>query len=666
MKNRIAKLRELIEDYDYHYYVLDEPIASDPEYDRLFSELKALEEQHPELHTPDSPTQRVGGKPLKEFTQVQHSKPMLSIDNAFAPEDVEAFDKRIHERLGVTTNIAYCCEPKMDGTAVSIRYENGMLVQAGTRGDGSTGEDVTQNIKTIRAIPLHLRGKHIPKVLEVRGEIFISKKGFQHLNQEAAKKGDKTFANPRNAAAGSLRQLDSRITASRPLEFYCYGYGDVSPQNALPKTQGDMLAWLAELGLPVSSYIKVVHGLDECMQYYKKIGAEREKLPFEIDGVVYKVNSFAEQEELGFVSRAPRWAIAHKFPAEEAQTVIEAVEFQVGRTGALTPVARLKPVHVSGVTVSNATLHNMDEVKRKDIHVGDTVIIRRAGDVIPEVVKVLEAKRTNQVKAILLPKDCPVCHSAIEQIEDEAIARCTGGLFCPAQRKEAIRHFASRRALNIEGLGEKLVEQLVDADLIASVADVYHLKQKQVEDLDRMGSKSAENLLQEIEKSKATTFARFLYSLGIREVGEATAKLLATHFRTLDALQTASEEELQTVPDIGPVVAAHIAHFFREAHNKKVIAKLLAAGIHWPAIAETKNLPFAGKTFVITGTLASLSRDGAKESLERLGAKVAGSVSAKTSYVVVGADPGSKYDKARELGIPILDEDAFIKFLKNH
>lgn len=662
VKTKIIELRKKVNEYDYHYYVLDEPIVADPEYDRVFLELKKLEKEHPEFITPDSPTQRVGGAPLKEFKQVQHNVPMLSIDNAFTEEDVKAFDQRVHDRLHTHNTIAYCCEPKMDGLAVSLRYENGLLIQAATRGDGATGEDVTANIRTIHTIPLHLRGEHIPSILEVRGEVFMTKEGFKHLNDKALKKGEKIFANPRNAAAGSIRQLDSRITASRPLHFYCYGVGVMSVNPC--KTQYDLLIWLKSFGLPVSSFIKVVYGLDGCMAYYKKMEAERQGLPFEIDGVVYKVNSFGEQKKLAWTARTPRWAVAHKFPAEEAQTVIESVEFQVGRTGALTPVARLKPVHVSGVTVSNATLHNMDEVRRKNIHIGDMVIVRRAGDVIPEVVKVLESKQPRELKNIVLPKQCPVCHSAIEQVEGEAVARCTGGLYCPAQRKEAIRHFASRRAMDIEGLGDKLVEQLVDNNLITNVADIYHLKQSELENLERMGEKSAENLLEQIEKSKQTTLARFLYALGIREVGEATAKLLANQFRTLEALQAATEEELQAVPDIGPVVAAHIAHFFQETHNKKVISKLLAAGIHWPAVTEAKHQPLAGKTFVITGTLNKFSREEAKEQLERLGAKVAGSVSAKTSYVVVGADPGSKYDKARALGVAILDEDGLLEMLK--
>lgn len=657
-KNEIARLRKEINEHNYQYYVLDNPIISDAEYDRLFQTLKALEKQFPQLITSDSPTQRVGDVPLKEFAEVKHAVPMLSLDNAFDEQDIFDFDKRIHDRLHSDNAIEYCCEPKLDGLAISLRYEKGLLVQAATRGDGATGEDVTENIKTIAMVPLRLRSPHPPALLEVRGEVFISKSGFEKLNANAEKKGEKIFANPRNAAAGSIRQLDSSITASRPLEIYFYGVGAVDGIN-LPEKHSDILKWLATSGLRVSQLIEVVQGPLECIAYYKNIAKKRDKLPFEIDGVVYKVNSLVQQEKLGFISRAPRWAIAHKFPAEEVNTVIEEVEFQVGRTGALTPVARLKPVHVHGVIVSNATLHNMDEIKRKDIHIGDTVIVRRAGDVIPEVVGVVKKYRPQHVKRITLPKHCPVCHSCIEHIEGEAVARCTGGLFCPAQRKENIKHFASRRAMDIEGLGDKLVDQLVDSQLIHSAADIYDLTQQQLENLERMGEKSALNLLEQIEKSKATTFARFLYSLGIREVGEATAKNLAMHFKTLSILQKASEEELQTVSDIGPVVAAHVAHFFHEQHNRDVIRKFIQSGVHWEEIKENQHAPLAGKTFVVTGTLAEFSRDEVKELLEKLGAKVAGSVSAKTSYVVVGADPGSKYDKAIKLGITILDENAF-------
>jgi DNA ligase (NAD+) len=665
IKTEIEKLHEKLNEHNYRYYVLDDPSISDAEYDRMFSRLKELETEHPEFITPDSPTQRVGGTPLKEFAEVHHDVPMLSLENAFEESDITAFDQRIRDRLGTHAVVEYCCEPKLDGLAISIRYQNGRLVQAATRGDGTTGEDVTENIKTIKMIPMYLRGHDYPRVLDIRGEVFMSKKGFEAMNARAEKKGEKIFANPRNAAAGSVRQLDSRITASRPLEVYFYGVGLVEG-GKLPTKHSEIIAKLADWGLRVSSLVGVVKGADECLKYYHHIGQRREKLPFEIDGVVYKVNSLAEQEKLGFVSRAPRWAIAHKFPAEEAQTMIESVEFQVGRTGALTPVARLKPVHVHGVTVSNATLHNMDEIKRKDIHIGDKVIIRRAGDVIPEVVGVAPGRRATEIKKITMPKHCPVCHSMVEQIEGEAAARCTGGLICAAQRKEGIKHFASRRALDIEGLGDKLVEQLVDNDLLKSPADVYDLSKDQLASLERMGDKSAQNLLDQIEKSKATTFARFLYALGIREVGEATAKLLATYFKTLPALKVATEEELQSVPDIGPVVAAHIANFFHEQHNRDIITKLIKAGIHWEEVKESKHVPLMGKTFVITGTLTDLSREDAKERLEKLGAKVSGSVSGKTSYVVVGEDAGSKLAKAKELNVPILEDREFHAFLKKH
>ncbi|EKD71798.1 MAG: hypothetical protein ACD_46C00095G0003, partial [uncultured bacterium] len=601
--------------------------------------------------------------PLKSFSEVTHDVPMLSLDNAFSDEDIEAFNSRIHDRLSVKHAIEYCCEPKLDGLAVSIRYEDGVLTKAATRGDGVTGEDITENIKTIKMVPLRLRGKFFPKVLDVRGEVYMPKKGFEHLNQQAEKKGEKIFANPRNAAAGSLRQLNSRITALRPLEIYCYGIGIFDA--TLPGKHSDILHQLSEWGLRINPLIKVVSDVKGCLDYYHHVEKNRDSLPYEIDGVVYKVNRTADQEKLGFITRAPRWAVAHKFPAEEVHTIIESVEFQVGRTGALTPVARLKPVHVRGVTVSNATLHNMDEVKRKDIHVGDAVVIRRAGDVIPEVVSVIKQKRPAHVKKIVLPTHCPVCHSDVEQVEGEAVARCTGGLFCPAQRKESIKHFASRRAMNIEGLGDKLVEQLVDTKLIDNVADIYHLKQKQLADLERMGEKSALNLLDEIEKSKKTTFSRFLYALGIREVGEATAKSLAIYFKTLDALQSASIDDLQKVQDIGPVVAEHIAHFFHQKHNRDVIHKLISAGIKWEAVQAAKNLPLVGMTFVLTGTLPSMSRDEAKELLEKAGAKVAGSVSSKTSYVVAGTDAGSKLTKAHELKIPVLDEGGMMKMLSS-
>jgi len=658
VKDEIAKLRKEIAEHNYQYHVLDDPLISDAEYDRLFQRLKKLEQQYPHLITSDSPTQRVGDVPLKAFAEVKHVVPMLSLDNAFDEQDILDFDKRIHDKLDTDQVIQYSCEPKLDGLAISLRYEKGLLVQAATRGDGTTGEDVTENIKTISMVPLRLRLDNPPALLEVRGEVFISKSGFETLNTNALKNGEKIFANPRNAAAGSIRQLDSSITASRPLAIYFYGVGEVAGIK-LPDTHSEILHYLATLGLRVSQLISVANGPLECIAYYQQMLKKRDKLAFEIDGVVYKVNYIKQQEKLGFVSRSPRWAIAHKFPAEEVHTVIEAVEFQVGRTGALTPVARLKPVHVHGVTVSNATLHNMDEVRRKDIHIGDAVIVRRAGDVIPEVVGVIIKDRSEQVKKIVLPKHCPVCHSSIEQVEGEAVARCTGGLFCKAQRKENIKHFASRRAMDIEGLGDKLVEQLVDSELIHSSADIYQLTQQQLENLERMGEKSALNLLEQIEKSKFTTFARFLYSLGIREVGEATAKNLALHFKTLSALQKTNEEELQTVSDIGPVVSAHVAHFFHEQHNRDIIRQFIESGVHWEEVKVNEHSPLLGKTFVLTGTLSEFSRDEAKEALEKLGAKVSGSVSAKTSYVVAGTDPGSKYDKAVKLGVTILDEEAF-------
>lgn len=663
INHKLQKLREQINDHNYRYYILDDPAISDAEYDRLFKNLQKLEQENPELITSDSPTQRVGAKPVKEFAEIRHAVPMLSLENAFTAEDVIAFDQRIHDRLDVSHAIEYVCEPKLDGLAVSIRYENGVLVNAATRGDGETGEDITQNIRTIRMVPLQLHGKDIPQILEVRGEVYMPIAGFEKLNARALERQEKIFVNPRNAAAGSLRQLDPKITASRPLEIFCYGIGLVEGTD-LPDKHAGILAALKKWGLRVNPEVSVVKGVESCIAFHKRMGEKRKHLSYEIDGVVYKVNDLKDQSKLGFVSRAPRWAIAHKFPAEEVTTVVEAVEFQVGRTGAITPVARLKPVFVGGVTVSNATLHNMDEIERKDVHIGDTVIVRRAGDVIPEIVTAIKEHRPKDAKKIHLPKNCPVCHSKIEMIEGEAIARCSGGLFCPSQRKEAIKHYASRRAMNVEGLGDKLVEQLVDKQLINSVADLYSLNLKQLSDLERMAEKSAQNLLDELEKSKKTTFARFLYSLGIREVGEATAKALAQHFSTLDELFNATEEQLQSVPDIGPVVAKHIVAFFAEKHNKDIISKLLKAGVHWDAVAKKANLPLQGMTFVLTGTLESMSREEAKEQLEQLGAKVAGSVSSKTSYVVVGADAGSKLKKAQELGVKILDEKQFAAFLQ--
>lgn len=659
---QVEKLRQQINEHLHQYHVLDAPVISDAEYDKLFLALQQLEQDNPELITSDSPTQRVGAAPLKEFAEVQYEIPMLSLENAFTEEDVVAFDQRIHDRLNMTKPIEYSCEPKLDGLAISLRYEKGLLVVASTRGDGTTGEDVTENIRTIKSVPLRLHGKDFPQVLEVRGEVYIAKAGFKKLNANALEKGEKVFANPRNAAAGSIRQLDPRIAASRPLSMFCYGIGVVEGIK-LPEKHSEVLSLLKNFGFPVSPDIAVQEGIENCLKYYKKIGEKREKLAYEIDGVVYKVNNLHLQERMGFVSRAPRWALAHKFPAEQVQTVIANVEFQVGRTGTLTPVARLEPVAVGGVIVSNATLHNMDEIKRKNIHIGDTVIIQRAGDVIPEVVCVVKTKNAVH-KKIVLPKHCPICHSAVEQIEGEAAARCSAGLFCPAQRKEAIRHYASRRAMDIEGLGEKLVEQLVDLDLIANPADLYFLTLDQLAGLDRMAEKSAQNLLDALEKSKKTTFPRFLYALGIREVGEATAKNLAKHFGDLPPVFLATEESLQEIEDVGPVVAKNIASFFAEPHNHKVIDKLLQAGVHWEIIQfSAKDLPLAGMTFVLTGSLATMSREEAKEKLENLGAKVSGSVSAKTSYVVTGADPGSKLTKAKKLNIAVMEEDEFLKFL---
>lgn len=665
VEKKILTLRKQLDDHNYQYYVLDQPLISDAEYDHLFKELQSLEETYPEYQSPDSPTMRVGGQPLKAFSQVVHDKPMLSLDNAFTEADIVNFDQRIHDRLDMHETLKYCCEPKLDGVAVSLRYRDGKLVEAATRGDGYTGEDVTENIKTIKMLPLQLRGNLYPKLLDVRGEVYISKASFEKLNAENIKKGERTFANPRNAAAGSIRQLDPRIAARRSLAIFCYGIG-ICEGFKLPKTHYEILKALSAWGLRINNLIKVKHDAEGCLAYHAEIAKIRNDLPYEIDGVVYKVNDIQTQEVLGYVSRAPRWAIAHKFPAEEAFTVVEAIDFNVGRTGALTPVAHLKPVFVGGVTISNATLHNMDEVRRKDVRVGDTVVIRRAGDVIPEIVSVVKEKRPKQTQLIHLPKKCPVCHSLVEQIEGEAVARCTGLLICSAQRKERIGHFAARRALDIEGLGDKLIDQLVEAELIKTIADIYTLNQTELENLERMGKKSAEKILLQIEKSKKTTFARFLYALGIREVGEATAKLLAAHFQTLEALQQADEETLQSIPDIGPVVAAHIVNFFKEKHNRTVITKLLAEGVHWPKVKSKTYLPLEGKTFVITGTLPAISRDEAKEKLEQLGAKVTNSVTKNTSYLVVGENPGSKFEKAQALSVEIIPGAEFQVFMRKY
>ncbi|HVY66906.1 MAG TPA: NAD-dependent DNA ligase LigA [Gammaproteobacteria bacterium] len=672
LQSEAAKLRKAIDEHNYRYYVLDDPTVSDAEYDRLFRRLQDLEREHPELVTPDSPTQRVGTAKLGEFREVQHTKPMLSLENVFNDTELEAFDKRVRERLAsadiVVDHVAYWAEPKLDGTAVSLRYEKGELVFGATRGDGMTGEDITHNVRTIRSIPLRLRGPKIPAVLEVRGEIFMTKKGFEELNRRALEIGEKLFVNPRNAAAGSLRQLDPRLTAQRPLEACFYALGEVTEGTLEIREQREIIRSLHDFGLRTSPEAKLVEGISGCLAYYSNIGQKRQKLPYEIDGVVYKVNNLRWQEELGFVSRAPRWAVAHKFPAQEETTIVRDVEFQVGRTGALTPVARLEPIFVGGVTISNATLHNMDELQRKDVRIGDAVVVRRAGDVIPEVVKVVLERRPADARTVSLPLHCPVCGSDVERSEGEAIARCVGGLYCPAQRKESIRHFASRRALNIEGFGPKLVDQLVDGGLVETPADLYALTQEQLAELEHLGEKSASKLLAALAKSKDTTYARFLYALGIADVGEATALALANDFESLEELISADEERLQRVPDIGPIVAANIRAFFRERHNLDVIHKLRAAGVDWPATKRTRreNLPLLGKTFVITGTLSSMTRDEAKARLQALGAKVAGSVSKKTDVVVAGIDAGSKLDKALSLAIPTWPEAKLLEVLRRN
>lgn len=656
-RSRAAFLRAEIERHNHAYYVLDAPTIPDAEFDKLFRELQAIEAAHPELHTTDSPTQRVGGAPLPEFRQVRHAVPMLSLNNAFSTEEAEAFDRRCREGLG-KEQIDYACEPKYDGLAITLRYEQGVFVQGATRGDGFTGEDVTQNLRTVRNIPLRLVGQDIPLVLEVRGEVLMLRRDFERLNERQRERGEKEFANPRNAAAGSLRQLDPKITARRPLRFFAYGIADAGAVSPAPTFHSGMMDRLAGWGFPVAQERAVMKGATGLLDFYERIGNARRELPYDIDGVVYKVDRLADQETLGFVSRAPRFAIAHKFPAEEALTTVEAIDVQVGRTGAITPVARLAPVFVGGVTVTNATLHNEDEVRRKDVRIGDTVIVRRAGDVIPEVVSVVSERRPILAPEFVMPKVCPVCGSAIEKPEDEAIARCTGGLFCPAQRKQALLHFASRRAMDIEGLGERLVDQLIDNAIVKTPADLYKLGILALANLERMAEKSATNLLAAIEKSRQTTLARFILALGIRNVGEATAKDLARHFGSLDSLIAADVDSLQLVPDVGPVVAASIARFFAERHNVEVIEQLRAAGVRWeegmPSLVASSAI--AGKTFVLTGTLPTLTREDAKELIEARGGKVAGSVSKKTDYVVAGAEAGSKLTKAQDLGVTILDE----------
>ncbi|MBT8556202.1 NAD-dependent DNA ligase LigA [Polynucleobacter paneuropaeus] len=662
LADRYAFLQKELARLEHAYYVLDAPLLPDIEYDRLYRELLEIEAAHPEWITSESLSQRVGGAALKEFDSVEHVVPMLSLNNAFEDAELIAFDRRCREGLNVK-QVDYAGELKFDGLAISLRYENGSLVRAATRGDGASGEDVTANIKTVRAIPLRLLGKNIPAVLEVRGEVFMYLEDFLKMNQLAAAQGEKEFANPRNAAAGSLRQLDSKITAKRPLSFFAYGLGALEPQGWLPATHEELLNRYVDLGLPVCTERKVLKSVEDMLAFYHEIEAKRDSLPYDIDGIVYKVNSIAEQNTLGFVSRAPRFALAHKFPAQEALTTVLGIDVQVGRTGAITPVARLAPVEVGGVTVTNATLHNEDEVKRKDVRIGDTVTVRRAGDVIPEVVSVIKERRPKSATEFVMPSRCPVCDSHIERLADEAVARCSGGLFCGAQRKQALIHFAHRRALDIEGLGEKIVDQLVDQNLVRTPADLYRLGFSALANLERMGEKSADNLIQAINQSRNTTLARFIFALGIRHVGETTAKDLANHYQSMHALMDASLEDLLTVKDVGPVVADSIVSFMEEAHNREVIEQLLASGMQLSVEKKVISAAVVGKTFVLTGTFPSLSRDQAKDLLEKAGAKVAGSVSKKTDYVVAGTDAGSKLSKAEELGITVIDEQTMLDLL---
>jgi len=667
-RNKVDQLREQIRYHNYRYHVLDDPEIPDIEYDRLMQSLLKLEQQYPELITPDSPSQRVGGAPIEEFQTVAHRIPMLSLENAFAVEDVNDFHRRITARLELSVDSAlqYAAEPKLDGVAVSLIYENGILIRGATRGDGTRGEDITHNVRTIESVPLRLLGNRWPELLEVRGEVYMPKAGFEAYNARARAEGIKTLVNPRNAAAGSLRQVDPKLTAGRPLDVYFYSVGD-SAGVTLPPNHSEVLDLLQTWGLKTCPERKVVAGVSGCLEYYNAIAKKRDALPYEIDGVVYKVDNLALQRELGFVSRAPRWAIAHKFPAQEESTVVEGIEFQVGRTGALTPVARLAPVFVGGVTVSNATLHNIDELHRKDVRVGDTVIVRRAGDVIPEVVSVVGSRRPEKTKRVNLPKKCPVCASAVKREEGEAVARCTGGLYCAAQRIESLKHFVSRRAMDIDGLGSKIIEQLVGIGRIKTPADIYSLSRDELAALDRMGDKSASNLIKSIDVSKSTTLARFLYSLGIREVGESTSASLAAHFGNLVDIMAADQMQLEEVQDIGPIVASRIRAFFDEPHNKLVITSLQDAGVHWKDTEPqhaTGGGHLGGKTFVLTGTLSEMTRDHAKQLIQSFGGKVTGSVSKKTDYVVYGDSAGSQLTNARELGVVTLDEAEFLALAK--
>lgn len=667
-QQEVDRLRRQLDDWNYAYYVLDAPEVPDAEYDRCFRRLQALEAEHPDLVSGDSPTQRVGAAPLSEFRQVRHEVPMLSLDNAFSAEELRDFDRRVRERLGHDSDdLEYACEPKLDGVAVSLLYEKGKLLRGATRGDGTTGEDITHSVRTVASVPLRLRGGGYPELLEVRGEIYLPRAGFEEINARARTRGEKTFVNPRNAAAGSLRQLDARITARRPLQMCCYSVG-LFRGGELPARQSDILDQLHEWGLRINAESRVVRGVQACEDYYAELAERRDSLAYDIDGIVYKVNLLASQERLGFVSRAPRWAIARKFPAQEEATRVLAVEFQVGRTGAVTPVARLEPVFVGGVTVSNATLHNFDEIARLDLHIGDRVVVRRAGDVIPQVVSVVASERPEEAQSVAMPTACPACGSPVEREEDGAVLRCLGGLICPAQQKAAIRHFASRRAMDIDGLGDKLVEQLVDRELVATVADLYRLPREAWLGLERMGEKSVDNLLEALEKSQSTTLARFIFALGIREVGEATANNLARYFGSWEALAGSSEEVLLEVPDVGPVVADHLRQFLDSRDNLAVVAALRDAGVSWEDVPRPSRdaLPLAGQTWVVTGKLESLDRHAAKARLEALGARVAGSVSAKTHTVVAGPGAGSKLDKATELEVPVIDEAAFLALLKEH
>ncbi len=661
-EERIEQLRNEINEHDHRYHVLDEPTIPDADYDRLMRELQRLESRYSHLITKDSPTQRVGAKPVAAFGEVRHEVPMLSLANAFDEKEVADFDRRVRERLGAET-VEYAAEPKLDGLAISLLYRDGVLLRAATRGDGVRGEEVTENVRTIPSIPLRLRARGYPRLLEVRGEVYMTKEGFGSLNRKQAQAGEKIFANPRNAAAGSLRQLDPRITASRPLSMFCYGIGRVGG-GQLPKRHSEITVRLGEWGLRIQPEMAVVEGAQGCLGYYRDMLQRRDVLDYATDGVVYKVNDLPSQAILGHVARAPRWAVAHKFPPQEALSTVNGIEVRVGRTGALTPVARLRPVVVGGVTVTNATLHNEDELRRKDIRVGDTVVVRRAGDVIPEVVRTLKERRPPGAAAFEFPSQCPVCGSEVIRAAGEAVARCSGGLFCPAQQVQTMLHFASRRALDIEGLGEKRVAQLVTRGWIANVADLYQLDADRLSALERMGPKSATNLVAALSKSKSTTFASFLYALGIRDVGEATAAALSTHFASLEELMAANEEALQAVPDVGPVVAQHIAAFFRQPHNREIIARLLAAGMHWTTQKSQSIQPLAGLSFVLTGTLQTLSREEAKHRLGSLGAQISGSVSSKTSYLVVGKDPGSKLAKAQELGVRLMQEAELLAILE--